>query len=450
MDKAHSQSWRKYMKFTGIPHIKNVPTSGANTVYVKLDIEPDAVKNNRLPMRVACVFDRSGSMAGDKIENAREAAKLLVRQLSGSDIFCLVAFDNDVQILIEPSSAESKEELQKSIDRLYPGGWTNMGLGLIKAFELMTDKRAIVGVNRILVLSDGHSNQGLLGEALTNRVGIEVEKTGFSVSAFGLGADYDATLLEAITTKGQGSLYHIDTPESTAKFFQEEFGDLLSVSATGTRVQVELPQGVTLKKFYGFEGDKDNVFEIGDLYTDEVRTILMELEVNSDELTEPVEVFLYCNGYNVDGKEFLMRHKINLEINDDEPIVDLEISAFADKIRQATYVKMASEASLNGDWELAQAYMVECEDNVCNWTMYADAGVMSPEEAGLYHRIQYNANAEAQTRGAHTNYSTQSILSYGGATWSSNVLKGRGSSAKGTHRLADMKFDKDDNKDKNV
>lgn len=431
------------MKFNSVSHLKNVPTSGTNTVYVKLDMEPDQIKSNRAPMRLACVFDRSGSMQGQKIEYAKEAAKMLVRQLSSADIFCMVAFDDHVMVLVEPSSVESKEELQQSIDKLHVGGWTDMGSGLIKAFELMKGQKSITGVNRLLLLSDGHANQGLVGEPLVNRVAVEVEKTGFSVSAFGIGADYDSALLGRITAKGQGSLYHIDSPDATPRFFQEQFGDLLSVSATGTKVKVTVPTGVVVKEFYGFTSE-DNTYEIGNLYTGETRSILMELEVDSDQLTEgPIEIGLDFNGYNLDGDEFSMTQTLKIDTNNDEPVVDFEIAAFADKIRQAFYVQKASEASMGGDWSGASVLLSSFVPTY-EWSSYAAAGVMSTGDAELFESIQVNALAEATSAGAHTNYSTNSVLSYAGNAWAANTVRGRGMTTKGAMRMAEMKLSDED------
>src|SRR5258705_464548 len=54
---------------------------------------------NRNPVNVAFVIDRSGSMAGERIAQAREAAILAVRRLDPNDIASVVIFDNQVDVL---------------------------------------------------------------------------------------------------------------------------------------------------------------------------------------------------------------------------------------------------------------------------------------------------------------------------------------------------------------
>jgi len=412
-------------------------------------MESDQIENERAPMRLACVFDRSGSMAGQPIEYAKEAARLLVRQLSNTDVFCLVAFDDRLEVLVEPSAVEAKEELQRRIDTLTARSSTDIGAGLLKAFELMTREHSAIGVNRILLLSDGYANHGLVGQNLVSRVGKEVEKTGFSVSAFGVGSSYDAELLGQITAKGRGSLYHIDQPDSTPRFFQEEFGDLLAVSATEVKALVSLPEGVEIKEFYGFTGE-NNIYEIGNLYSGETRTLLMELEVDTDALvSSPFEIEVGLQGQNLEGEDFLSSKKFTVIAGGEEPVIDLEIAAFADKIRQAFALQQASEARLLGDWIVAERHLVAF-NGVCNWTDYVEAGVMDAGEAEKYDAIMCSATAEANTRGAHTGNASNSVLGRGGMAYASNMVSGRGMTAKGEARMAEMKLDDSDDSDKDA
>jgi len=409
-------------------------------------MEPDEITINRPAMRLGCVFDRSGSMAGQKIEYAKAAAKLLVKQLSSEDIFCLVAFDDSVIVVVEPSSVASKEELQQKIEKLNTGNMTNIGAGLLKTFELLEKNSIIFGINRLLLLSDGHANTGLVGPSLVKRIAAEVERTGFSVSAFGIGGDYDAELLGQLTANGKGSLYHIDSPDDTPRFSQEEFGDLLAISALDVKIIPVLPSGVTLKEFYGFS-ENNGHYEIGNLYSGEVRSILMELEVDADALTSsPFEIEIELQGQNLEGNDFSNTRTIKLNSTNKEPKVDMEIAAFADKVRQAVAIQKASEARLNGDWVKAE-HIVADFNPTYSWTSYLDAGVMDEDEVDQVSMVSFAAEQEVRTRGGYTNNASNSILSYGGTAWAANMMRGRGSTAKGAMRMAEMNLgdvDKDD------
>src|SRR6476661_6416159 len=101
---------------------------GPRELIVQVEIE--ARKNEearRSPMNLCIVLDRSGSMEGAKLEKARQAAAMAVDKLGDDDIFSLVTYDNDTDLLISPQrvgNSSNREELKARIRRIQPGGST--------------------------------------------------------------------------------------------------------------------------------------------------------------------------------------------------------------------------------------------------------------------------------------------------------------------------------------
>ena len=89
-----------------------------------LTIEGDApASGNRTPLNLALVLDRSGSMAGEKLAAAREAAVGLVRRLWPEDLVSDVAYDDQVAIVAEPETGRGQADLTRRIAAIESGGF---------------------------------------------------------------------------------------------------------------------------------------------------------------------------------------------------------------------------------------------------------------------------------------------------------------------------------------
>ena len=101
--------------------------------------ENDLSDNAATPgVDLVVVLDRSGSMNGRKITDARRAVQRLMEALSPKDRLGLVTYGNAPQTLtgLLPMTESNRRELAAVISGIQPGGGTNLGGGLEAGLEL--------------------------------------------------------------------------------------------------------------------------------------------------------------------------------------------------------------------------------------------------------------------------------------------------------------------------
>ena len=99
--------------------------------YVYLEAQPaEGVAVVNAPLNLTLVLDRSGSMAGQKIADLRQAARLTLDRLGPDDLVSIVVFDDTVDVLAAARPAADKVALLAQIARIDERGGTQMSLGL--------------------------------------------------------------------------------------------------------------------------------------------------------------------------------------------------------------------------------------------------------------------------------------------------------------------------------
>jgi Ca-activated chloride channel family protein len=128
-------------------------------VLVELNTPAPLASAQRQPVAIAIVIDRSGSMAGHKLQAACAAAQQLLRQLSARDRVAVISFDNAVETVV-PLGPPSAEAIAR-IEALRPGGSTALVDGWRAGLEALRDGQGLEQHHkRLLLLTDGQANVG--------------------------------------------------------------------------------------------------------------------------------------------------------------------------------------------------------------------------------------------------------------------------------------------------
>ncbi|MBL8816554.1 MAG: von Willebrand factor type A domain-containing protein [Planctomyces sp.] len=208
------------------------------------------------PLRLTFLLDNSGSMErADRQETVRHAFALLAQQLTPLDQVTLISFARQPRLLADKVSGNESETLVLLIDELPSEGGTNIEAALQLAFEKASEQQSLDGQNRVILLTDGAVNLGNADPESLSRMVISMRTKGIAFDAAGISADgLNDEVLEALTRKGDGRYYLLDSVASADDSFVRQIAGALRPSAKNVKVQVEFnPKRVGHFKLLGFE-----------------------------------------------------------------------------------------------------------------------------------------------------------------------------------------------------
>ena len=248
------------------------------------DVYPTG-RSSRPPMNIALVIDKSGSMAeAGKMGYVKEAARTMVDRLQYGDRFAIVAYDDDVHVLVRSESLEDRRRARDQIDRLYPGGSTNLGAGLTEGYEQVRRHYIDRGINRVLLLSDGLANRGITSPGELSRIVNRKSRRGVSLTTFGVGLDFNEDLMASLAESGRGTYYYIDQSHRIPEILAREFSTVQQVVALNVIITIEVRPEVVISDVMGYEYHRENnryLVRLGDMAGGERRRIMVRLDTPS-------------------------------------------------------------------------------------------------------------------------------------------------------------------------
>ncbi|MBC8347858.1 MAG: VWA domain-containing protein [Verrucomicrobia bacterium] len=271
---------------------KVLPAGKTERVVLKISLEPDQVvrdEANRAPVNLALVLDRSGSMSGEKIEQAKEAAIQAIRRLGATDRISIVAYSNHAETIVPAQSAKNTEKLVDLVRQLQASGKTALFAGVNQGAAELRKNLEGEYFNRIILLSDGLANHGPSSTEDLVRLGRALVKEDISVSTVGLGTGYNEDLMAGLAKEGQGNLYFAETSKELPGIFDAEIGDALNVVARHATLRIELEDGVRPIRLIGRQGailENHVEIEINQLYGGQEKFALLEVEVTAGKAKE--------------------------------------------------------------------------------------------------------------------------------------------------------------------
>ena len=214
-------------------------------VRLKGEALPSVIKE-RPPLHLAIVLDKSGSMAGHPLREARKCAKFVVSHLKEKDKVSMIAYDQNVEILVPLEHPTNKDAIYQKIDEIQAGSTTNLYDGWNAGVGQLSSVTAADIVSRVLLLSDGLVNEGLTVDEYIQRECQKSYEKGVSTSTYGLGPQFNENLMIGMANVGGGNSYYGETAQDLEDPFMTELELLDALCAKNIRFRLKNIEGEVL------------------------------------------------------------------------------------------------------------------------------------------------------------------------------------------------------------
>ncbi|MCB1304104.1 MAG: anti-sigma factor antagonist [Leptospiraceae bacterium] len=324
------------MKFS--LHLENSELSSREKslthLLIRVETPPVMDSPDRRPLIVGLAIDKSKSMYGEKMQSVIEAASALVNWLTRHDQLTIVAYDTNIEVVQPLIPLTDKYSVTKKIEQIRVGSSTNLSGGWLQALRTVESAKADNGYKRVILLTDGMANTGVVSPNELKKIAKDHYNRGISTTTIGFGRDFSETLLKDIATAGGGNFYFIEGPEQAHEVFFREFGDIAALFGQGLEVRLRMAPGVSVKEFLSDvphdyrdrqtgegstdssqETKKDLILRPGDLRSDDLRNLVLVLEVDGAAAAaasgQPL-VEAELSFYNLQEDSKMEQHSANL------------------------------------------------------------------------------------------------------------------------------------------
>lgn len=293
-------------------------------VHLQIDVDGSDLKPLRdVPNEIAIVVDRSGSMSGVKLADAKTAALSFIARLGDNDRVALVSYESRARVEVpfaRLGDPGARQRLAAGVKGLRARGGTNILAALENARDLFGADP--MGPRRIVLLSDGRA--ALRDQCET--VAEQLRQRGIVTTSMGLGADYDEHMLTGIADHGGGNYYFIADARNLEPTFDKELATVNNALANNVTVRVELDPRVRLDNLTGFPYEVAGAtfsVPLGTFWSKRNASILAELSVNG-ELTETTTLATIRLTYQDLVTEAPALHEVALSVAPTEEVAMVE------------------------------------------------------------------------------------------------------------------------------
>jgi Ca-activated chloride channel family protein len=345
---------------------------GQQDVFATVDVQGVTLPNaTRAPVNLALVIDRSGSMSGFKLNQAKQAARQLISQLAEGDRLTLVHYGSDVKSMEGlMATASNKERLLAYVDGIWDDGGTNIGAGLTTARDLLLSARSDFKVNRLILISDGNPTEGVVEfEGLTSIVR-EIRGYGVSVSSIGVGEDFNEQLMAALAEVGAGAYAYLQDASQLAAIFEKDLNAAGTQVARGVTLTFRVPEGARFNRVLGYSQVSRRRLESGgelvsvslpDFAAGQHERVVAHLSITGSAPGSSVDVAALELGYTdlLADRPMMDEARVAAMTTDQVEVVlqnrDKEAIVFANRARAADNAAEAAQRMADGDRAGAKA-----------------------------------------------------------------------------------------------
>jgi Ca-activated chloride channel family protein len=198
-----------------------------------------------LPLDLALTIDRSSSMKGPKLFETKHAVLASLDQLRMDDLITLVFFDDRAEVLADGETVRGRAGIENGLERLAPRGGTEIASGLSTTLERLAARQTRSRVASLVLLTDGRTYGD---EQACLELAARARDMGVSITALGMGLDWNRELLDRLAAISGGSSHFVEHPSELRNIFEEVVLRLRATLASGMRLKLEPAPGVRIAR----------------------------------------------------------------------------------------------------------------------------------------------------------------------------------------------------------
>jgi len=264
----------------------------------------DLENTRRTPLNLSIVLDRSGSMAGDKMVRAREAAMYCVDQMLPTDRLSVVVFDDRIDTLFPSEPVANKKSMKDLISRIDARGSTALHEAWVRGGLTISDHLLERGINRVLLITDGQANVGVTSTDEIVTQSLELFQRGMSTSTIGIGADFNEDLLLPMAQSGGGNAWHVVEPEDMQRIFQVELDGLVAQFAHTVSLSLIPSDGIRIADVLNdFELTETGRYRLPNLQAGSALDIVVQLKMGTQAVDSTLRLLDLRMGFTPQGQK---------------------------------------------------------------------------------------------------------------------------------------------------
>ncbi|MGD2105239.1 MAG: VWA domain-containing protein [Anaerolineae bacterium] len=293
-------------------------------LYALLQIGAAAASvNQRLPLDLSIVIDRSTSMRGARLEQVKEAARQIVDELDDEDSLAIVSFSDRAEVVLSGRVGTNRAQAGAGISALHAEGGTELLQGLTAGLEELGAYRRRDAVGHLILLTDGRTygdDEACIAAAE------EAAQRGIGITAMGIGTDWNDELLDEIASRTGGTSAYIASPGQVRPLMKNRVRSLGAVFAKRLALTVRNADDVRVESAFQTSPSLESIdlsegkASLGSLAVDEPVRILFEIAIQKRSPGEHRLLQFELNGDvpSLDRRGETLRRDIRCVFTDDE------------------------------------------------------------------------------------------------------------------------------------
>ncbi len=249
------------------------------TFYAELVLSADAgdEAKQRAPLSLAVVLDTSGSMGGEKIEQAKNSVIDLLRTMHADDEIALIRYDSESSV-VQPLTrlGNVRDDLIRRVREIQSSGGTNIPPALQKGLAQL-EEAGRGRVRRVVLVSDGLDSTRVQAEELARTSA----QRGVTISSMGIGLDFDEAYMGGVARLGRGNFAFVKDTSALAGFLKREVKEGATTTLENATASLSLPEGVRFVRAVGADARPTEgggvELSLGSLFSGDERRVVIEL-----------------------------------------------------------------------------------------------------------------------------------------------------------------------------